>query len=420
MDLHNTEAAVPLELDQLCEGATRELLKRRYSYRTLRNYQLVWDRLVEFAKTQNCGNRYTTELALRFIQSFAIREGEQLKKGERWRCRLVFGIKMLDCFAHTGTIDRFAAEVTKLRIPNGMLKPLRDYEQYAKERCLLRPSSLDRHLYCIGVFVDFLGACGRDSLSQIQGSDISAFIKSKSAWKPSTVSDVVSHLHRFFRFLFMRDILPRDFSNVLPKVRVTKQSSIPSVWEQGLVDILLGAIDRNSPKGKRDYAILLLAARLGLRVSDIKNLALDDLHWESATIEIAQVKTRVPLVLPMSEEIGSALIDYLQAARPTSTHRQVFLKQEPPFDPFAERNNLGSIIRFWRDKARIKFRSRHRKGFHSLRHTLATSLLHAEVPLHVISDVLGHTSSASTFIYAKVDVEMLRIAAIDPEEVSHV
>lgn len=414
------EAVVPLELDQLCEGAAHELLKQRYSYRTLRNYQLVWDRLAEFAKTQNCSNKYTRELAWRFIQSFAIREGEQLKKGERWRCRLVFGIKILDYFARTGTIDRFAAEATKLRIPNGMLKPLRDYEQYAKEYGLLRPSSLERHLYSIGVFMDFLGAYGRNSLSQIQGSDISAFIKSKSAWKPSTVSDVISHLHRFFQFLFMRDILPRDFSDVLPKVRVTKQSSIPSVWEQELVDKLLGAIDRSSPRGKRDYAIMLLAARLGLRVSDIKNLTLDDLHWESATIKITQAKTRAPLVLPISEEVGSALIDYLQAARPTSTHRQVFLKQIPPFDPFAERNKLDSIIRFWRDKAEIKFRSRHRKGFHSLRHTLATRLLHAEIPFHVISDVLGHTSSASTFIYAKADVEMLRIAAINPEEVGHV
>jgi integrase len=254
----------------------------------------------------------------------------------------------------------------------------------------------------------------------MQVGDLSAFIESKSTWNQNTLATALSDLHQFLRFLFIRNILPRDFSTVLPKIRRIRQSSVPSVWEPELVEKLLGAVDRSSPRGKRDYAVLLLAARLGMRASDIKNLTLDNLHWDSATIEITQSKTGIPLALPMSEEVGTALIDYLRTVRMEVEHRQVFLKMTEPFEPFTERSSLGNIIRHWRVLAGIRFRSKQRKGLHSLRHTLATRLLHAQTPFHIISDVLGHSSSATTFIYAKADVETLRIAAIDPEEVCHV
>ena len=109
---------------------------------------------------------------------------------------------------------------------------------------------------------------------------------------------------------------------------------IPSVWDHELVVRLLGAVDRSSAKGKRDYAILLLACRLGLRAGDIRTLKLDQLHWEDSPIEITQSKTGTPLSLPLTDEVGEALIDYLRSGRPQTAHREVFLKVNPPFDPF--------------------------------------------------------------------------------------
>src|SRR5216117_1428160 len=104
-------------------------------------------------------------------------------------------------------------------------------------------------------------------------------------------------------------------------------------WSSGFSE----AVDRSSAKGKRDYAILLLACRLGLRVGDIRTLKLDQLHWEDSTIEVTQSKTGVPLTLPLTTEVGEALIDYLKSGRPQSAHREVFLKVKPPFDPFSGR-----------------------------------------------------------------------------------
>ena len=116
--------------------------------------------------------------------------------------------------------------------------------------------------------------------------------------------------------------------------------------------------------------------------------------------------------------MGEALIDYLKSGRPQTEHREVFLKVNPPFDPFTG-NNLHHIITYWRLLAGIRFRSPQKRGMHSLRHTLATRLLEKETPLTTIAEILGHTSLESTRIYAKADVEALRNVALDPEEVNH-
>jgi len=420
MESLNTDAFGAPALESLCQAAAHELLMRSYTIRTLNRYKRVWEQLADFVRAEGGPAVYSRELALRFEQAYGLRDGEVLKAGQRWRRHLVFGIKVLDDFARTGTITRFVVETTGLRVPLGMHKALRDYEQYARERRHLRPTSLAERMHCIAVFLDFLRTCGLASLDQLQAGDISAFIQSRATWTPRTVSRASSNLRQFLQFLFMRDIVPRDFSTAVPTIRLATNATVPSVWAPELVARLLEAVDRSSPKGKRDYAILLLAARLGLRLGDIKQLTLDHLHWTTATIEIVQAKTGAPLVLPLTEEVGNALIDYLRAGRPVVAHRHLFTNLTPPFDPICERDRLYRVVAFWRELAGIKFRTPQRQGLHSLRHTLATRLLSAQTPFPVISAVLGHASPATTFIYAKADVETLRIAAIDPEELRHV
>ncbi len=224
----------------------------------------------------------------------------------------------------------------------------------------------------------------------------------------------------FLQFLLLRGILQRDLSHVLPKIRIPRDATIPSVWDPELLVRLLKVVDRSSPKGKRDYAILLLACRLGLRLGDIRTLTLDNLNWEAATIEITQSKTLAPLCLPLTEEVGESLIDYLKSGRPPTDQREVFLTLTPPFLPFSETDNLHRIVKHWKDLAGIHFRTKQRHGLHSLRHTLATQLLREQTPFHVIAEILGHATTASTLIYAKADVEALRTAALNTEEVRHV
>ena len=419
MDSLNSDGSGALALEPLCQAAAHELLMRSYAIRTVNRYMRVWEQLADFARAEGGPAVYSRDLALRFEQAFGLRDGEVLVAGQRWRRHLVYAIKVLDDFARNGTITRFTVETTGLRVPVGMHKALREYEQYARERRHLRSTSLAERMHNIAVFLDFLRTRGLESLDTLQAEDLRAFVRSRTAWKPGTVARVSSGLRQFLQYLFMRDILPRDLSTAIPTIRLASNATVPSVWEPELVERLLAVVDRSSPKGKRDYAILLLAARLGLRLGDIKRLTLDHLHWATATLEIVQNKTGEPLVLPLTEEVGTALIDYLRAGRPPVAHRHLFTNLTPPFEPICERDRLYRVVAFWRELAGIKFRTPQRQGLHSLRHTLATRLLGAQTPFPVISAVLGHASPATTFIYAKADVEMLRIAAIDPEEVRH-
>src|SRR5208337_3311634 len=184
-------------------------------------------------------------------------------------------------------------------------------------------------------FLHFLESHQTSELSAIQATHISDFLRSQVHLRPKTVAVIVSDLRSLLRFLCMQGILSDDLSVHVPQVRVARDGRLPSVWSGADVEALLAAVDRASPKGKRDYAILLLACRLGLRVSDIRGLCLENLHWREDRIEMTQTKTGAPLTLPLTEEVGGALIDYLQHGRPVTYHREVFLRLKAPVEPFS-------------------------------------------------------------------------------------
>lgn len=420
MDQSNHPVSNNLPLDRLVARASSELEKLRYSRRSLRRYRTIWRQLMAFSHDMNRGDEYSEDLAAQFCNAYQMRDGECLKPSEGWRRHVVFGLKVLGDFARDGCIERTVTDMQKIQVPALMKKPLRDYEEYCRDRLHLRPTTLRERMREIAIFADFLGSRDITILDQMQPADLSAFVISLHRLAAKTVSRIVSDMRSFLQFLLLRGILQRDLSPVLPKIRVPQDAAIPSVWDPELVVRLLNVVDRSSPKGKRDYAILLLACRLGLRAADIRTLTLDDLKWEAATIEITQSKSLAPLCLPLTEEVGEALIDYLKSGRPQTDQREVFLTLAPPFMLFTGNGNLYHIIKYWRQLAGIRFRTKQRHGLHSLRHTLATQLLREQTPFHVISEILGHATTASTLIYAKADVEALRTAALDTEEVRHV
>ena len=332
----------------------------------------------------------------------------------------VYDVKVLGDFGRNGRIVPFATAMLKADVPSAMKKPLGDYERYCTEQLHLRPNTLADRTRNIALFLHFLGSRNIRSLQEVQPEDVAASIVSRPSASPGAVRRYISSVRLFLEFLAIHGSLRGDLSRALPSVRVSPGATIPSAWDPELLVKLLAVVDRSSPRGKRDYAILLLAARLGLRTGDIRKLRIDDLDWEAATVGIIQSKTGAALRLPLSEEVGEALIDHLRFARPESEHREVFLKLSPPFQPFTDNDHLYNIVARWRYAAKIDFRRPQRQGLHSLRHTLATQLLRAETPIHVISEVLGHATTASTMIYAKADIETLRGAALDLGEASDV
>jgi len=419
MDQSNRPVSANLPLDRLVSSALGQLEQLGYSRRSLNRHRAIWKHLTEFSRQKGLGNEFSENLAIRFLDEYRIRDGERVAPEEGWRRHIVFGIKLLGDFAHHKHIKRPFTNPQKINLLPAMKKSLRDYEQYCKDKLYLRPWTVHRRITELTIFLDFLSSRKVKTLDLIQAVDLSEFVSSRNHLKPKTVSRILSDMRSFLRFLTMSGILQKDLSLELPTVRVPKDAHIPSVWDHELIVKLLGAIDRSSPKGKRDYAILLLACRLGLRAGDIRTLKLDNLNWEEAKIEITQSKTNTSLTLPLTEEVGEALIDYLKSGRPKTTYRELFLKLNPPFQPFG-RHNLYHIVTYWRRLAGITFRTEQHQGLHSLRHSLATRLLQEETPLHTIGEILGHVTLESTRIYAKADVDALRSVALDPEEVSDV
>jgi site-specific recombinase XerD len=180
---------------------------------------------------------------------------------------------------------------------------------------------------------------------------------------------------------------------------------------------LLECIDRGNPAGKRDYAILLLVARLGIRVSDIKSLKLSDLDWQSKTIQVKQSKTNNKVIYPILNDVGWAIIDYLKNARPITDSPFVFIRMSAPYEAFGKDANLYHIISKYTRLAGITIPRGKKHGLHSLRHTLASTLLEQGTPLPIISEILGHFNSKSTGGYLHTGIEGLRTCALDPEEV---
>jgi site-specific recombinase XerD len=408
-----------LQLGRLVADALVEIERLGYSGRSRDRYRAIWEHLIEFSRRKELGDEFSPDLAARFLEEYRVRNGQVDGSGDGWCRQVELGVKVLADFAKKGRIERAVTAVQAIHLVPTMQSTLHDYEQYCKDRLYLGPRTLHRRTTDLTIFLDFLHSRKARTLDQIQAVDLSEFVSARDHLKPETVAGIVSSVRSFLRFLTMRGILQKDLSAELPKIRVRKDATIPSVWDHELLVRLLVAVDRSSAKGKRDYAILLLACRLGLRAGDIRTLKLDNLRWEESTIEITQAKTGTPLSLPLTNEVGEALIDYLKSGRPQTMHREVFLTVNPPFDPFKENDKLYHIVTYWRRLAGITFRSPQRRGIHSLRHTLATRLLEKGTPFTTIAEILGHTSLESTRIYAKADVEALRGVALDPEEVNH-
>ena len=183
---------------------------------------------------------------------------------------------------------------------------------------------------------------------------------------------------------------------------------------------LLAAVDRNSPIGKRDYAMMVLACVMGLRISDIKALRFSNFDWNNKVLAIVQHKTKKSLTLPLPDQVGWAVIDYIKNGRPDYDGSDyVFLKHMPPFNSFSDSDHLQQRIIYHMQKAGIRRDKDRHSGFHSLRQSAASIMLEMETPLPVITTVLGHSDMDITAVYLKTDIQKLAECVLPPEDFAH-
>lgn len=215
---------------------------------------------------------------------------------------------------------------------------------------------------------------------------------------------------------FMHDMYEQgktslDFSLMIGNVNYRNQSRLPSTFSSEEIKRLLSSVDRASPKGKRDYAILLIAIRLGLRCSDIVNLQFKDINWEKSSIVLLQQKTGKKIEFTLFADVGNAIIDYLKYGRPISKDKHVFLQLLSPYKNMVS-HDIGNLLKPYLVRAKINCKNR-KHGPNVLRHSLASRMLADGTPLPIISEALGHSDSKSTQFYLRIDCSSLRNCALD-------
>ena len=267
-------------------------------------------------------------------------------------------------------------------------------------------------------FLGYLDEMGVDNLAALGVRDVSGFFLRQRGLRRKTVAGMRSCLADFLAFLAAAGRAPGSLADRLPPHRHVRHESEPHLWTVDEIRRVLAVIDRQSATGKRDYAMILATARLGLRISDLRQLELGDLDWRAKRITIVQHKTGRPLSLPLLDDVGWAIIDYVRGGRPETDCPKVFVKHRHPFDAFGGASSVASRLSRHAARAGITFPPGQVCGMHSLRGALAVAMIGNGTPIPVVSAVLGHASSDTTqAYYLRFDVERLRCCALDVEDV---
>jgi site-specific recombinase XerD len=316
--------------------------------------------------------------------------------------------------AAVGKLGQFLQAQRRLRPdrPKPLTRAQRELQRYGehlRQECGLAEATIERHRGHLQLFLHFLGGDRAPvSWSRLTLARIQQFLRRTApGYSREGMALVVGAVRSFLRFQFLRGRLAQPLHAYLDTIRRSPDERLPVLLPWVQVPRLLRALDRSTPLGLRDFTVLLLTATYGLRRSEVAALTLDDLDWPVRKLRLVQPKTRQTLWLPLTDEVGAALVDYL-ARRPRFPSRQVFLRVRPPIGPLDAAGVAESLARASRTTGIQLPTTR----FHSLRYAVALRLLRQGVGLKSISDVLGHRDPNTTAGYLRLEIEDLRQVAL--------
>jgi len=403
-------------LTELLHELEQEMLRIGYTEGSMQFYRRRWQMLLQFAQERD-ETYYSERLGIYFVEKyFHIFEkdfDQTLSQSDTQELRI---IRMVGDFQLHNTVLRRYYKHKKILTDPYFIEISSHFEQYCADKHYSKVT-IGHYVKQSARFMDYLSSQKVADCKEISPTFINAYIKTLAGYTYKTVEQNICSIRAFLRFLLETGEIQTDYAEKIPMVQARKQTRIPSVWTEDELKKLIAAIDRGSPKGKRDYAIILLACQLGMRCRDIKNLKMEHFQWEEKKLVFVQSKTREPLSLPLTLEVGWAVIDYLKYGRPKIDSPYIFVKHMAPFGPFSEDNHLHQLIKRYMELAHLPTLKK-RRGMHSLRHTMASMLLENDTPLSTISNILGHADTDSTAVYLKVDIKKLKECSLDFEEVT--
>ena len=399
-------------LGQLLEGFCNWLLEHGFSRWTIRMHLGNVSHLNEHLGGPRSG----------FRENLSSRDVEGFFKAYPLRClrretleghvrRVRYSInRFLDYLRDSGLLDPSSEQEIYQPLMDAYLKWMRDY-QHASE------GTIGVRCHSITQFLEWLGPeATPEGLLRLSSERIEDFfISYAQSMGRSARRSMQSALRTFLRFCLHNGYIEQPLDRAVPTLRTYKLATVP----RGLTDIqaqqVLRCIKCNSHVGRRDYAIVLLLYTYGVRGGQVRALRLADINWAQNQILFKASKYGKDSLLPLTDEVGEGLLDYLQNSRPAYSYPHVFLTSRAPYHPLPRSSSLSAIVDRRIRAAGIQIPS---KGAHAFRHCFATRMLQKDHSLKEIADVLGHRHLGTTFIYTKVDFNALRQVALEwPEEV---
>ena len=320
-------------LTELINDLEQEMLRVHYTQGSMEFYRRRWKMLLKFAQERE-ENFYSEQLGIDFVEKhFHIFEKDfnrTLSQAETQELRI---IRMIGDFQLHNTILRRYYKHKEILTEPYFIAISDRFKSYCANKGYSK-ITIGHYVNQSARFMDYLTSQSITNCNSINLILINNYIKTLTGYTYKTVEQNICSMRAFFRFLLEIDEVQTDFAAKTPMVQARKQTRIPSVWTADELKKLITAIDRGSPKGKRDYAIILLACCLGMRCTDIKALKMENFYWEEKKLIFVQSKTGTSVSLPLTQEVGWAIIDYLKYGRPNINSPYIFLRHLAPFNTF--------------------------------------------------------------------------------------
>lgn len=399
------------KLSEITPGLIQLLIAKKYKEACIKKFIHTWKHLEAYLIRSGI-TEYCSDVGEAFIKDRfgAIPYGD-LKKSAKDKVR---HIQVLSDYQDKGIIPGYRLKVPATIFTGKLGIPFNGFIEYSK--ALKRNgTTIQRYKERINTLYLDLQQSGRDISGITAPYMIQYLSRLDRTYREVARNNTIMTIRVFLRYLCSESLLENnreEYWMSILKPRSVRQPKIPSVYSREEVERLIGAIDRGNPQGKRDYAMVLLAARYGLRVSDIIGLRYCNLDWANNRIVLFQQKTGKKMELPLSEEVGNAIIEYLKFGRPDDINEPyVFITAHAPYGKLTSAGMHRTITDYMR-QADIGYEER-KHGPHALRHSLATNLLSSNEPIPVISEILGHSSTESTMCYLRVDFNQLKQCALE-------
>ena len=388
----------------------REAIELGFSISTMNGYECIWKQFIKWKK-ENSFIYNSDDYTIFLLDIYKFDVTTYSTKSKSRDSQLMRSKKMLDNF------DEYKTKMNNTVLPKSLYceyptswnTTIEEYLKYCKDVRQNSEKTVNLKYDYIKRLLSYFNQNGINDLNSINKETILKFINLMIDKGQVSKRRNFFVLRDFMNYLFIEEIIKEDLSIYIPKIRNKGNRRIPTYLKEKEVEQLLKSIPRERKIDIRNYTIILIAARLGLRISDILNIKLKDIDWKNNKINVIQPKTHNLNVLPLSKEVGWAIIDYIKKSRPTTENEYLFVKFKYPYEKMEQFKEFYKYF----EKSGVEVEEDNKKGIHNLRHTLATRLLENDIPIHTISSILGHSNINTTNVYLKVNKKKLKECVLE-------